>query len=315
MSTQAIGTVSLLMNVRSNSTPQQFIKASELKFKQFEKRDFLVENLLARNLTLLAGPPKIGKSFLCLSFIKQILSDDRKAFYCSFEDDYCRMKNRLAELELFSDHLETHCGREEVLGSTEQEEFNLLQDICFRDDVAILVIDTMERILPPTKQKRDYHYYVQTLDRWAKLALQSNTCILMVHHTRKGDGSPDYHPQNTILGSVGIPATFDTNLVMARDKTGEIVLHIEGKDVIENTFKLQKDGVEFSWETKSDFDDLGATQKQVLLFVEQHKGCTQNDIVISLSKNKSQVSPIVKRLCNEEYIRREGNLLFINTPY
>jgi len=137
----------------------------------------------------------------------------------------------------------------------------------------------------------------------------------MVHHTRKGDGSPDYHPQNSILGSVGIAATFDTNLVMARDKTGDIVLHIEGKDVIENTFKLQKDGVEFSWETKSDFDDLGATQKQVLLFVEQHKGCTQNDIVISLAKNKSQVSPIVKRLCNEGYIRREGNQLFINSPY
>ena len=303
------------MTYLSSSKRQPFIAASELKSMQFDRRDFLIENLLARNLTLLAGPPKVGKSFLCLSFIKQILSDDRKAFYCSVEDDYRRIQNRLAQLNLSSEHLKIHCGREEVLGATEQEEFNLIQDICFRDDVAILVIDTMERILPQTKQKRDYHYYVQTLDRWAKLALQSDTCILMVHHTRKSDGSPDYHPQNTILGSVGIPATFDTNLVMSRDKSGGIILHIEGKDVIENTFKLTKDGVDFSWETKSDFDDLGETQKQVLLFVEQYEGCTQNDIVINLARNKSQVSPIVKKLCNEGYMRREGYQLFTITPY
>ena len=79
------------MTFRSDTGQSPFIKASELKFMQVEKRDFLIENLLARNLTLLAGPPKIGKSFLCLSFITQILSDDRKAFYCSFEDDYCGM--------------------------------------------------------------------------------------------------------------------------------------------------------------------------------------------------------------------------------
>lgn len=101
-----------------------FIKASELKQMQFEKRDLLIENLLARNLTLLAGPPKIGKSFLCLSFAKQIISTGKKAYYCSFEDDYRRLHKRLAELELFSNNLKIHCGREDVLGSTAEEEFN-----------------------------------------------------------------------------------------------------------------------------------------------------------------------------------------------
>ena len=167
------------------------------------------------------GPPKIGKSFLCLSFAKQIISTGKKAYYCSFEDDYRRLHKRLAELNLLSDDLGIHCGRENVLGSTSEEEFNIIQNIAFDKEVAIIIIDTMERVLPATKQKRDYHYYVEILDKWAKVALQSNTCILMVHHTRKSDGSPDYHPQNTILGSIGIPATYDTNLIMARDKRGD----------------------------------------------------------------------------------------------
>ena len=261
------------------------------------------------------GPPKIGKSFLCLSFAKQIISTGKKAYYCSFEDDYRRLHKRLAELNLLSDDLGIHCGRENVLGSTSEEEFNIIQNIAFDKEVAIIIIDTMERVLPATKQKRDYHYYVEILDKWAKVALQSNTCILMVHHTRKSDGSPDYHPQNTILGSIGIPATFDTNLIMARDKNGDFILHVEGKDVLENTFKLLKSGVEFSWETKSPLDALGIAQKQVLDFVEQNAGCKQSDIVAKTGKSKHHVSQIVKRLCSEGHIRKEDHKLFINTPY
>ena len=264
---------------------------------------------------MLAGPPKIGKSFLCLSFAKHIIKQGKKVYYCSFEDDYSRLRSRLLELGLLCDELNIHCGRETVLGSPSDEEFNLLQSIAHDDQVALVILDTMERILPSTKQKRDYHYYVKVLDKWAKLALQSKTCILMVHHTRKSDGTPDYHPQNSILGSVGIPATFDTNLVMARDKDGGIALHVEGKDVKENTFHLSKIGVEFSWELTSPADTLGDAQKEVLDFVEQNLGCNQSDVVSKLGKSKSQVSQIVRTLCREGFLCRENGRLFINTPY
>jgi len=303
------------MTYRSSSSLQPFITASALNFMQFERREFLIESLLASNLTLLAGPPKIGKSFLCLSFAKHIIKQGKKVYYCSFEDDYSRLHSRLLELDLLCDDLLIHCGRETVLGSTSDEEFNRLQSIAYDDQVALVILDTKERILPSTKQKRDYHYYVKVLDKWAKLALQSNTCILMVHHTRKSDGTPDYHPQNTILGSVGIPATFDTNLIMARDKDGGIALHIEGKDVKENTFQLSKSGVEFSWELTSPADKLGDAQKQVLEFVVQNESCTQSDIVSKLGKSKSQVSQIISKLCSEGFLCREDGRLFVNTPY
>jgi len=303
------------MTYRSSSSLQPFITASALNFMQFERREFLIESLLASNLTLLAGPPKIGKSFLCLSFAKHIIKQGKKVYYCSFEDDYSRLHSRLLELDVLCDDLLIHCGRETVLGSTSDEEFNRLQSIAYDDQVALVILDTMERILPSTKQKRDYHYYVKVLDKWAKLSLQSNTCILMAHHTRKTDGTPDYHPQNAILGSVGIPATFDTNLIMARDKDGGIALHVEGKDVKENTFQLRKSSVEFSWKLTSPADKLGDAQKQVLEFVERNSGCSQSDIVSKLGKSKPQVSQVVSKLCSEGFLCREDGRLFINTPY
>ena len=303
------------MTYLSSSTQQPFITASDLKFMQFEKREFLIENLLARNLTLLAGPPKIGKSFLCLSFAKYIIKKGKKVYYCSFEDDYFRLHSRLLQLNLLCDDLRIHCGREEVLGATSDEEFNLLQSIAHDEQVELIILDTMERILPSTKQKRDYHYYVKVLDTWATLSLQSNTCILMVHHMRKSDGTPEYNPNNAILGSIGIPATFDTNLLMTRDKDGGIAVRVEGKDVKENTFQLRKSGVEFSWELTSPADKLGDAQRQVLEIIEQNPGCNQSDIVSKLGKSKSQVSQIVSKLCGEGFLYREGGRLFINTPY
>jgi len=117
------------------------------------------------------------------------------------------------------------------------------------------------------------------------------------------------------LGSIGIPATFDTNLIMARDRDGGIALHIEGKDVKENTFQLRKSGVKFSWELKSPANKLGDAQRQVLEYVEQNEGCTQSDIVSKLGKSKPQVSQIVSKLCSEGFLCRENDRLFINTPY
>ena len=291
-----------------------FVTASELAQMNFPEADFLINDILPKNLCLLAGPPKIGKSFLCLSFIKQIINLGQKAYYFSFEDDYRRITSRLSQLDLLNGNLTIHCGREGPLASTEAEEFNKIQSIAHSDEVSFIVVDTMERILPQTKGKRDYHYYVRSLDNWARLALQSNTCILMVHHTRKGDGSPEHNPQNAILGSVGIAATFDTNLIMERDKNGGYLLHVEGKDVQQRTFKLSKKGVEFSWETKSPNDDLGITQKQVINFIEKHNGCTQTEIVNGLKKQKSQISTTISKLCSEGYIFKESTSLFINTP-
>lgn len=137
----------------------------------------------------------------------------------------------------------------------------------------------------------------------------------MVHHMRKSDGTPDYNPDNAILGSFGIPATFDTNLLMTRNKDGEIALCVEGKDVKENTFQLSKSGVEFSWELTSPADNLGDAQKQVLEVIEQNPGCNQSDIVSKLGKSKSQVSQIVSKLCGYGFLCREDGRLFINTPY
>lgn len=290
------------------------INASKLFEMDFPPVDFLIDEFLPRNLCLLAGPPKIGKSSLTLSFMQPIITKGMEVYYFSFEDDYRRLNSRLTAMELLDKKLYIHCGREGVLGSTEAEEFNIIQSIAMKSNVSLIVLDTMERILPTTKGKRDYHYFVKVLGEWAKLALQSNTCILMVHHTRKGNGIPEYNPHDAILGSVGIRASFDTNMTMERDKNGKYLLNVEGKDVRNQTLKLDKEGLAFTWEQASNYEHLGATQKMVVRFIEDNQGCTQTDIVSKLGKQKPQISDIVKKLCLEGFIIKDGSELFINNP-
>ena len=130
---------------------EHFITAADLEKMTFPEADLLIEDILPKNLCLLAGPPKIGKSFLCLSFIKQIITAGQKAYYFSFEDDYRRITSRLSQLDLMNKNLVIHCGREGPFASTEAEEFNKIQSIANSDEVSFVVIDTMERILPQTK--------------------------------------------------------------------------------------------------------------------------------------------------------------------
>ena len=129
------------------------INALELLEMEFPPVDFLIDEFLPRNLCLLAGPPKIGKSLLTLSFMGPILTKGMEVYYFSFEDDYRRLKSRLTALNLNDKGLRIHCGREGPLGSTEVEEFNKIQRIAMKSNVSLVVLDTMERILPPQKER------------------------------------------------------------------------------------------------------------------------------------------------------------------
>ena len=111
------------------------ITAADLEKMTFPEADLLIEDILPKNLCLLAGPPKIGKSFLCLSFIKQIINAGQKAYYFSFEDDFRRIFSRLTQLDLMKENLLIHCGREGPFASTEAEEFNKIQSIANSDEV------------------------------------------------------------------------------------------------------------------------------------------------------------------------------------
>ena len=95
--------------------------AKELMSLPIPEVEWLIPNLLPAGLALLAGPPKVGKSYLLLKFAKEVIKIGGKAFYFAGEDSHYLLRSRLVQLGLQdSEDLIHHCGREALFAKPDQ---------------------------------------------------------------------------------------------------------------------------------------------------------------------------------------------------
>ena len=162
--------------------------------------EFLVEKLFTRGLYILAGAPKVGKSWLvldlCLSVAKgeKFLGHDTKCggvVYLSLEDSLLRLQNRLYELtEEPSDNL-SFALTSGVLGDELEKQI----ENCKKKDsnLKLVVIDTLQKVRSGTESTYGSDY--KELSSLKAVADRLGITILIVHHTRK---CYDKDPFNTI---------------------------------------------------------------------------------------------------------------------
>ena len=221
----------------------------EIMTTVYKPIEFVVDGLLAQGLYILAGAPKVGKSWLvldmCLSIAKgeSVLGRETSqgsALYLCLEDSYSRIQNRLYELtdepseSLYFSVLAESIGN----GLEEQIEQFKLQ----HSDLKIVAIDTLQKI----KTDEEYRYgtdYAE-LTVLKSLAEKLGICILIVHHTRK---SRDSDPFNMISGTTGISGCVDGSLVLMKSKrtSGSAKLFTTGRDIRECEIHLER--VECKW--------------------------------------------------------------------
>ena len=218
---------------------------------------------------MLAGPPKIGKSWYALNILHQVNQADHCVVFVGIEDNFRRLQSRYSYLTKDpSDNVIFYAGLSNDQPIPKgKKAYDLITDISATFNPSLIIIDTLEGIRD-TNGKDNYSQSLKELTELRKLTHQSDIVILFVHHTKK---KTDYEvePLDSILGSQGIAATFDTILIMrAQTGTRDINLFVTGKDV------------------------------------EQHRqGCGATD------KQKSQVSKIVNQLIVRDLILRKERVL------
>ena len=221
----------------------------EIMTTVYKPLEFVVDGLLAQGLYILAGAPKVGKSWLvldmCLSIAKgeSVLGRETtqgSALYLCLEDSYSRIQNRLYELtdepseSLYFSVLAESIGN----GLEEQIEQFKLQ----HSDLKIVAIDTLQKI----KTDEEYRYgtdYAE-LTVLKRLAEKLGICILIVHHTRK---NRDSDPFNMISGTTGISGCVDGSMVLMKSKrtSSTAKLFATGRDIRECEIHLER--VECKW--------------------------------------------------------------------
>lgn len=242
------------------------ISARELQDKDIPLANFVVVDLLPQGLSLLASPPKYGKSWFVLDLCLSVAAGERflnhqtvkrGCLYLALEDSERRLKDRMNKVL---------CGRRAPMGfdyatSALDIEGGLLEQLEVyleqHKDTGLIVIDTLQKVRSSTGGKENaYSADYRESGRLKAFADRHGVCLLVVHHLRKARDDTD--PFNQISGTNGIFGAVDTAMVMTRAKRGDerTTLSVIGRDIDSSETALTFDKSCWKWKSLGSLEDI-----------------------------------------------------------
>jgi hypothetical protein len=214
--------------------------AAELRRKIFPDVAFCVPDLIPEGLTMIAGKPKIGKSWLALDIciavaLGRFCLGDRKpvqgsVLYVSMEDNERRLQRRIDKLlSPFAAEWPEGLALVNIWRRLDQGGVNDIRDwIEHADNPRLIVLDTLAGV-KPIKTQQGYTEDYESLAALHQLANEKGVSIIVLHHTRKMEADD---PVDTVSGTLGLTGCADSVLVLNRSSQGT-TLYIRGRDVEE----------------------------------------------------------------------------------
>ncbi len=226
------------------------ITARALCSMKFAPLKYIVPKMIPEGLTILAGRPKIGKSWLVL-LLGIVLSNGVSALgldygiakplkgtvlYLGLEDGRRRLQRRMTKLigalpenwpeEL---HLKTEWRRLDQGGLDDiRAWYRSVKDR--GGNPIMVVVDTLAKVRAPTSSKSSpYQNDHDALAGLQKLAEALGIAVVVNHHDRKMDADDVF---DTVSGTLGLTGAVDTILVLTK-KAGAVTLHVRGRDIEE----------------------------------------------------------------------------------
>ena len=232
--------------------------AEQLQSAPYSPVPFLVDELLPEGLHILAGAPKIGKSWLalwlclCVSQGQPLWNfavTQGEVLYLSLEDSYRRIQSRLFDLtEDAPPTLHFAILADTLKHGLEQQ---IEQFLTEHPDTKLVVIDTLQRVRGTGSDSNLYANDYQDIGLLKKLADKRHIAILLIHHLRK---LHDDDPMNMISGSTGLSGAADSTFVLQKSsRLANIAsLHCTGRDIPDRTLKLELGEEDHVWKLLAD---------------------------------------------------------------
>jgi hypothetical protein len=241
--------------------PQQEVRmacAEDIANMAFDPIKYVVPEIFVEGLTLFAGKPKTGKSWLLLHAAIAVASGgftlgnlhciEGDVLYCALEDSLRRIKARMAKLGLQPPKRLTFCyemPRLSVGGLDAIREW-----IASQPNPRLVIIDTLAMVRSPKQQdESSYDSDYAAVKELRKLANETGVAIVIVHHLRKAEADD---PFDNISGTLGLTGAPDTVMVLKRDAGGAITLHAKGRDLIEIEKAMEFDRNACIWRIAGD---------------------------------------------------------------
>ena len=207
--------------------------------------NFVVDTLLSQGLHILAGSPKVGKSWLALWLSVMVAKGEPvwgmsvkqgTTLYLCLEDSVLRIQNRLFSI---TDEVPSNvrfCTESNILEKGLEQQ--LIQFLKEYPDTVLIIIDTLQKVRG-VKNDNAYANDYRDLSLLKRIADQHDTAILLIHHLRK-EGDEDVF--NRISGTTAISGAVDSSFTLVEDKrgSGRAKLSCIGRDIEYREIELER---------------------------------------------------------------------------
>ena len=275
----------------------------------------IIEDCLHPGCTILAGPPKAGKSYLTLGMAIAVgtggkfvsareISRPGKVAYWALEENRNRTARRLRQLVP-----EAVVSLEGVqfmydLAPMFQGGLEAIAEYCKLHSPAMVVIDTLMAFVTGERTSRrdvfrdDYREIKALTD----IAHQFDTGIVVVHHTNKQSvgGGVD-----AVAGTHGVTAAADCIWTLERQPESKAVLKMTGREIEEQAFLLKLDlSVPVGWAAIEQGDDVELSgARQLILEVLRECGAkTPKQLSSEIGKDPATVRQLLKKMLRDHQV-------------
>jgi hypothetical protein len=216
-----------------------------------------VPGILSEGLTLLAGKPKLGKSFMALNLaitvaagglaLGNVQTEPGEVLYLSLEDRLRRVQSRARRM---LQHLGVEASRRlhVAVEWPRQGDGGLAEIVRWLERSScprLVIIDVWQKFRPNLKQgsqyEQDYNHSAAL-----KSALDAAQCSgLALHHCKKAKADDVV---DEISGTLGLAGAADGTLILTRARNDlEAELFVGGRDVSEDKLAIVFDPDQFVW--------------------------------------------------------------------
>lgn len=243
------------LNQESSKNFLPTVNLDELFESVYRSKPAIVENLIYPGTYILAGAPKVGKSFLVAQLAYHIATGQRlwdyevkqsTVLYLALEDDHRRLQKRMNRMFGVDGTANLYFAiTAKKLG--EGLEDQLEEFINLHPDTRLIIIDTLQKIRQGNGDSYSYANDYECVGNLKKFADQKEICLLIVHHTRKQQASDKF---DMISGTTGILGCADGAFVLQKERRTDssATLDIVGRDQCDQRLYLIRNQEKLLWD-------------------------------------------------------------------
>lgn len=292
--------------------------AAELMEMELPEPKWAIPGIIPEGQTILAGNPKLGKSWLALNLSVAIASGGKAlggvpveagdVLYLALEDNRRRLKERLTAVSggnSASDRLTLSISWPRLdAGGLEKMEHWITE----HPEARLIIIDTFKKVRPLRKGRTNM--YVEDYDDVGILKDLADThriAIVAVHHTNKAVADD---PIEAVSGSFGLTGATDGILILKRERgQHDATLLVTGRDTEEQEIALKWDQDSCNWLMLGDAANFRVSEgRAAIIKCLEENGAPMGptEIASLLGKSEVAVRRTLSRMAKDGQIKSIG---------